>query len=83
MTAAVLATVVDTKALWQTVVASIIAGAGTTLVFSIAILGASRFVDASRDGRTGEAAFFAGLGVLAMLGTIAAIVVGVIVMTSK
>jgi hypothetical protein len=79
----VLATVVDTKALWQTVVAAVVAGVGTTIVFSIAILGATRFAEASRDRRPGEAAIFAALGILAMLATIGAIVVGVIVMTTK
>ena len=79
----VLATVVDTKALWQTVVAAAVAGIGTTFVFSLAILGISRFVEASRDGRSGAAAVSMALAVFALLGVAAAIVVGVIVMTSK
>ena len=79
----VLATVVDTKALWQTIVAALVAGVGTTLVFSLAILGATRFVEANRDGRTGEAAIFAAMGLLGVLATLAAVVVGVIVMTTK
>jgi hypothetical protein len=79
----VLATIVDTKALWQTVVAASIAGIGATFLFSLGILGVARFVDASRDGRRGAAALSAALAVLAMLGVAAAIVVGVIVMTTK
>ena len=78
-----LATVVDTKALWQTVVAALIAGVGTTLVFSLAILGAARFAEASRNGRSAEATLFAALGILGVLATLAAVVVGVIVMTTK
>ena len=78
-----LATVVDTSALWQTVVAAIVAGVGTTFVFSLAILGVARFADASRDGRAVEAALFAALAVLALLATAAAIAIGVIVMTTK
>jgi hypothetical protein len=78
-----LATVVDTEALWHTIVAALAAGVGTTLVFSIAILGAARFVEANRDGRTVEAAMFATLGIVGVLATIAAVVVGVIVMTTK
>jgi len=78
-----LATIVDTGALWQTVVAAFVAGVGTTLVFSLAILGAARFGEASRDGRTVESALFATLGVLGLLATATAIVVGVIVMTTK
>ena len=37
-----IATIVDTSALWQTVVAAFLAGVGTTLVFSLAILGMAR-----------------------------------------
>jgi hypothetical protein len=78
-----LATVVDTEALWRTAVAALVAGIGTTLVFSIAIFGAARFIEANRDGRTVEAAMFATLGVVGLLATVAAVVVGVIVMTTK
>ncbi len=83
MIAPLLATVVDTKALWQTVVAAVVAGLGTTFVFSLAILGAARFAEATRNGRAGEATIFGGLAILALLGTAAAVVVGVIVMTTK
>ena len=48
-----IATIVDTTALWQTVVAAFVAGVGTTFVFSLAILGAARFAEASREGRGG------------------------------
>lgn len=78
-----IATVVDTKALWETVVAAFVAGVGTTLVFSLAILGVARFADLSREGRTLEAALFAALAVLGLLATAGAAVVGVIVMTTK
>jgi hypothetical protein len=77
-----LATIVDTQALLKTVVASAVAGVGVTFIFSLAILGASRFVELSRDGRPAAAAF----GVLAIvaLGTAAAAVaIGIIVMTRK
>ena len=46
-----LATLVDTKALLQTVVASLIAGIGITAVFSILIFGVTRSADLSRDDR--------------------------------
>ena len=78
-----LATIVDTKALWQTVVAAFIAGVGTTIVFSIAILGAARFSEASREGRGGQAVAFGTLAILGLLATLAAVVVGVVVMTTK
>ena len=78
-----LATIVDTSALWQTIVAAFVAGVGTTLVFSLAILGVARFAEANRQGRPVQSAIFAGLGVLGLLATAAAIVFGVIVMTAN
>ncbi len=78
-----LATIVDTSALWQTIAAAFVAGVGTTLVFSLAILGVARFAEANRQGRPVQSAIFAGLGVLGLLATAAAIVFGVIVMTAN
>ena len=78
-----LATLVDTKALWETVVAAFVAGVGTTVVFSFAILGIARLAEANRQGRSLEALLFGALATLGMLATAAAIVFGVIVMTTK
>lgn len=78
-----LAILVDTKALWETVVAAFVAGVGTTVVFSFAILGIARLAEANRHGRSGEAALFGALAAFGMLATAAAIVFGVIVMTTK
>jgi hypothetical protein len=78
-----LATIVDTSALWQTIVAAFVAGVGTTLVFSLAILGVARLAEANRQGRSVQSAVFAALALLGLLATAAAIVFGVIVMTTK
>ncbi len=78
-----LAVVVETKELLQTVVASVVAGVGITAVFSIAIWGAARFVDLSRSERPVAASAAAALGGLALAATVAAVVVGMLVMTSK
>ena len=78
-----IATIVDTTALWQTVLASAGAGIGVALVFSIAIVGAARFGELNRDGRTAAAIAFGLLAVVALLVTAGAIVVGVVVMASK
>lgn len=78
-----LATIVDTTALLKTVIAAFIAGVGVTLIFSLAILGASRFADMSRDGRPAAAVAFGALGVVALLAALAAVTVGIIVMTRK
>ncbi len=78
-----LATIVDTEALLKTIVAAFIAGVGVTLIFSLAILGASRFADLSRDGRSAGAIAFGTLAVVALLAALVAVAVGIIVMTRK
>ncbi len=79
----VLATIVEWKAVWQTIVFAIVAGVGVTFAFSLAVLGATRSVDLSRDGRSGAALAAATLGVAAFCVCIAAVVLGIIVMTTK
>ena len=78
-----IATIVDGKDLWQTVAYSAAAGIGITLIFSLGIYGSTRFADFSRDGRRLEAALAGGLAIIAMLATIATLVGGIIVMTTK
>jgi hypothetical protein len=78
-----LATVVETQELLKTVVAALIAGVGITFVFSLAIYGATRFADLSRDERPVAAGAAAILTLIALLACIAAVVVGIVVMTSK
>jgi hypothetical protein len=77
------ATIVQSKELIQTVIASVVAGVGVTTVFSVAIWGGSRFVDLSRGGRPVAAGAAAALGGLALLATLATVVIGIVVMTSK
>ncbi|HKH14755.1 MAG TPA: hypothetical protein VKA47_08885 [Solirubrobacterales bacterium] len=78
-----LATIVDTEALLKTIVASAVAGVGVTLIFSLAILGAARFADLSRDGRPAAAVAFGVLAVVALAAAAAAVTIGIIVMTRK
>jgi hypothetical protein len=78
-----LAVVVETKELLQTVVASVVAGVGIIIVFSVAIWGAARFVDLSRSERPVAASAAAAVGGLALTATLAAVVVGLLVMMSK
>ena len=78
-----IASIVDTKELLETVVYAAIAGIGITLIFSLGIYGSTRFADFSRDGRRLEASLAAALAVVALLATIATLVVGIIVMTQK
>ncbi len=78
-----MATIVQTKELLETVIASFVAGVGITAVFSLAIRGAARYADLSRDGRPLAAGAAAALAVLALATTLAAVVFGIVVMTSK
>ena len=78
-----LATIVETADLLKTVAASVIAGVGLTCIFSIAIWGATRYAELSHDERPLAAGAAGAVAVLGFLVTMAAIVLGVIVMTSK
>lgn len=78
-----MAAMVETKELLETVVASLVAGVGITVVFSVAIWGVARFADLSRDDRPLAAGAAATLAALATVATLAAVVFGVIVMSSK
>ena len=81
--AGMIATVVETKELAQTVVAASIAGVGITFLFSLMIFGAARFADLRRDDRPLLAAAAGGLTLLALATTLAGIVFGLVVMLSK
>ena len=78
-----LATVVDWGALLKTIVAAFISGVGVTLIFSVAIFGAARFADLSRDGRPVGAAAYVALSVVALAAVAGAVAFGIILMASK
>ncbi len=79
----VTATLVEGKELLETVVASVIAGVGVTVIFSVAIWGVARFVEHGRAERPVAAGGSAAVAALALACTAAAVVVGIIAMTSK
>jgi hypothetical protein len=78
-----LATVVETRELLETVVYALVAGVGITIVFSLAIYGATRFADLNRDERPAAAVAAAIVAALALVATLAAVAIGIIAMTSK
>jgi hypothetical protein len=78
-----LGTVVEWGDLLQVVWASLLAGLGVTFAFSLALLGATRAVDLRRDGHTGAASVFVVVMAIGLIATAAAIVFGIVVMTSK
>jgi cytochrome c biogenesis protein CcdA len=78
-----LASIVDTKALLETVAASVVAGVGITVVFSLCILGVAQLAEARRDSRPGAAMAAGALATVALLATLAGVAAGIVVMTSK
>ncbi len=82
MSAVAIASLVDTDGLIESAVAALVAGAGLTIAFSLAVYGVSRFADARRGGPSiagGAAVVIAALGLLA---SAAAIVAGLVIMLS-
>lgn len=77
-----LATIVHTDELLQTIAASAVAGVGITVIFSVAIWGAARFVDLSSNERPLAAAGAAAVGILAFALTLGMVAVGLLVMLS-
>jgi hypothetical protein len=78
-----IATLVQTKELWETVVASVVAGLGVTFAFSVGIWGAGQFIELNRNDRPLAAAGAAAVGILALAFVAAAVIIGIIVMTHK
>ena len=75
--------IVDWGALGEVVLVSFAAGVGVTVAFSLAIVGAVRFADMTRNQRLPEAVLYAVVGLLGLAITAAALVAGIVVMTSK
>jgi hypothetical protein len=78
-----LATIVETKDLLDTVAVSVVAGVGITVVFSVAVYGATRWADFNREERPAAAGASITLAIVALAACLAAMVLGIIVMTSK
>jgi Na+/melibiose symporter-like transporter len=75
--------IVDGEALLQVLWVSFAAGIGVTVVFAVALVGATRAVDMSRDGRAPESVAYAVLALVAAAGVAAAVVLAIVVMTTK
>jgi hypothetical protein len=78
-----LATVVETKELLDTVLASLVAGIGVTAAFAVLVFGVTRSSDMVRDERPLAAAAAGGLAFIALAVVTGAIVLGIVVMTQK
>ncbi|HEY0318762.1 MAG TPA: hypothetical protein VGC49_10790 [Solirubrobacterales bacterium] len=78
-----IATIIEVKALLDTVLASLVAAVGVTFAFSVGVWGVAEFVELSRNERPVAAAAAATVAALALACVAAALVAGIIVMTSK
>jgi hypothetical protein len=78
-----IATIVHTDELLQTVAASVIAGIGVTFLFSLGIWGAGQFTELSRNERPVAATAAALVGAVALLCVAGAVATGIVVMTHK
>jgi hypothetical protein len=78
-----LAEVVEGKELLQTVAYSLVAAIGVTTAFSVAIYGVTRAAELRRDERPIASTAAGALGAFGLLICVAAVVLGVIVMTTK
>jgi hypothetical protein len=78
-----IATIVHTDELLQTVAASAIAGIGVIFLFSLGIWGAAQFTELSRSERPVAATAAAVVGAAALLCVAGAVITGIVVMTHK
>lgn len=78
-----IATLVQGKELWQTVVASVVAGVGITFAFSLGIWGSGQFAELSRADRAVAATVAGVVALLAFACVAAAVILGIVVMTQK
>ncbi|HSK49609.1 MAG TPA: hypothetical protein VK889_03845 [Solirubrobacterales bacterium] len=76
-----IATLIAGRELLETVIASTVAGIGVTVTFSVAIWGVARFVDLSRAERRLAAGAAMTVAGLALAATLAAVGIGIVVMT--
>jgi hypothetical protein len=79
----VLGTIVETKNLLEAVAASLVAGVGVAVAFSVLIFGVIRLAELRRDERPMLAAAAAALAAVGLLITVGGIVLGIVVMTTK
>jgi hypothetical protein len=78
-----IAEIVHTDELLQTVAAATVAGIGVTFLFSLGIWGAGQFAELSRSERPVAATAAALVGAVALLCVAGAVATGIIVMTHK
>jgi hypothetical protein len=77
------AEIIDWSAAWQAVWTAAVAGVGMTIVFSLGVLGATRTADMRREDRRLQATFYGAVALMAVGGTLAAVVYAITLITTK
>jgi hypothetical protein len=78
-----LAEIINWDAAWQAVWTAAVAGVGVTVVFSLAVYGATRTADMRREDRPAQAMVYGTVAVAAVAGTLAAVVYAITLITTK
>ena len=74
---------IDWDALLTVIWSALLAGIGVTAAYGLVILGTTRALDLGRQGRAGEAVVYGLIGALGGATVVAAIVFGIVVLSSK
>jgi hypothetical protein len=77
------AEIINWNAAWQAVWTAAVAGVGITVVFSLAVLGATRTADMRRDNRPAQATVYGIVGLVAVAATLGAVVYAITLITTK
>ncbi len=77
------AEIVEWDVLLEMIYSALAAGLGVALAFSLAVAGSTRFAEEVRENRMTRAALFGALAAVGLLVCLAAVVLGIVVMTAK
>jgi hypothetical protein len=78
-----IATIVDTATLGKVILYSAAAGIGVSVVFALAVYGATRSTDMRRAGQAGIATIYAVIAALGLAATLGSLAYGIYVITQK
>jgi hypothetical protein len=79
----VIASIIETKTLGEAVLYSLVSGIGIAVIFGAGVSSAAGLLEALRERRTAASAAWGVLAVLCVAGALAAVVLGIVVMTAK
>jgi len=78
-----IAAIVDTKTLAKVIVYSLVAGVGIAVIFGLGVSSVAAVLEALRERRTLAGAMWGTLATICIAGAFAAVVLGIVVMSSK